>query len=124
MPSTVLLVDDDPAVRQFIDDALTDGGYRIITAGMAEEALRVLLAGTAVDLLVTDVLMPGLDGFALACKAKRLRPSLRVLHISGHADPARLQGERAHGRLLRKPFRVSELLAAVKEALGAPCPGK
>jgi two-component system cell cycle sensor histidine kinase/response regulator CckA len=86
--------------------------------------LRYLLAGTAVDLLLADVVMPGLDGFALASKAKRLRPSLRVLHISGHVDPRRLHGERPHGRLLRKPFRTRELLAAVKEALGAPCPGK
>jgi PAS domain S-box-containing protein len=116
---TVLLAEDEPAVRSLTKRILERSGYDVLEAANGAEALEIAReTDRLIDLLVTDVVMPGLDGFALASKAKRLRPPLRVLHISGHVDPARLHGERGHGRLLRKPFRVSELLAAVKEALG------
>ena len=117
MLATILLVEDDPAVRQLVAEMLTEGGYRVISAATPEQALRVLFDGTAIDLLVTDIIMPGLDGFALANEVKRLRPSARVLYVSGHIDPMRLRGDQRHGPVLKKPFRQSELLEAIKDAL-------
>jgi CheY-like chemotaxis protein len=59
---TILLVEDEPAVRRLIDDVLTHHRYRVMCAGSAEDALRVLCEGAVIDLLVTDVVMPGMDG--------------------------------------------------------------
>src|SRR5690242_18325489 len=112
MPPKILLVEDDPAVRELVHEMLTEHGYRVIAVASAHEALRALFTGAAVDLLVADVVMPGLDGFALANEAKRLRPDLRVLHVTGHIDPERLRGDQRHGRVLKKPFRLSDLLEA------------
>jgi DNA-binding NtrC family response regulator len=114
---TILLVEDEPSVRQTVDEMLTRHGYRVISAASADDAMRVFSDGAAIDLLVTDVVMPHRDGVALANDAKRLRPGLRVLYISGHDDPSRLRTDRRHGRLLRKPFRSGDLAAAVRAAL-------
>ena len=115
--ATVLLVDDDAAVQQIIEQVLTENGHRVITAASADDAMRALSGDASIDLLVTDIVLPGVDGFALAIEAKRVRPALRLLYISGFFDPALLVAQQPQGPILRKPFQVRRLLEAVGEVL-------
>ena len=119
---TILVVEDDPAVRAVVRALLEAHGYRVLDAASAKLALEVVSReGSAIDLLLTDVVMPEMSGRALvdALDAKGVR--LKVLFMSGHADPAIHQrGVRPDSRnLLRKAFSPSELLAKVREVLGA-----
>jgi len=120
VPRTVLLVEDEPAVLAAAQMALVREGYRVLTASSAEEALT-LSAGHRgrIDLLITDVVMPGLNGVDLAERLVNERPELAVLLISGYAD--RVLNQRgvattAHP-LLRKPFAPGDLLGSVGEVL-------
>lgn len=84
---TVLVVEDDPQVRVVTVRSLGSGGYRVLVAGSGAEALEIAARERGgVDLLVTDVIMPGLDGRALADELHRHHPELRVLYVSGHAE--------------------------------------
>jgi len=121
----VLLVDDDTAVRTFAARALSNRGYRVIQCDSGDTALGVLDAGHAVDVVVTDIVMPGLDGLALArCIGDRW-PHLPVILMTGYADAARRSELEAthHTALLMKPFRLHTLCDSVAEHLGEPAPG-
>ncbi len=109
--SRALLVDDEDLVRLSTADMLADLGFDVLEAGSAEEALRLLHEGTAVDLLVTDHLMPGLSGAELARKVRVLRPGLPILIVSGYAD---VEGLAPDLPRLVKPFRVAELAERVR----------
>lgn len=117
---TVLLVEDDEAVRSIATRALMASGYRVLAAGDAEAALALAAAheGT-IALLVTDVVMPGTGGSALAERLRAARPELKVLYVSGYMDDAVVR----HGILrtevdfLQKPFSVATLAAKVREVL-------
>jgi CheY-like chemotaxis protein len=118
---TVLLVDDDEHVRGSTSDAIEMLGYRVIAAGSAAEALERLRCEPDVDILFTDIVLPGgLSGVALAREARALRPELRILLASGHAREA-LRAEGSDDiddfAFLAKPYRLQELGAALK-ALG------
>jgi CheY-like chemotaxis protein len=119
-PPTVLIVDDDPGVLEVTAEALTDSGYELLLAGDAETALA-LLRENQVDLLLTDIVMPGQGGLALADAAKRLRPGLRVIYTSGYVKTAPFgsgaSGEPSFGKLVNKPWRAERLRWAVAEAL-------
>ncbi len=81
----VLVVDDEVLIRLIMADELRDAGYRVIEASSADEALALLTSGLSVDLLITDVRMPGtLDGLGLARAARQLRPELAIVVSSGH----------------------------------------
>ncbi len=114
--SAILLVDDEPQVRSFAADVLREAGYRVIEAPDAAAALATLGGGASADLLVTDFLMPGQSGSALAEAARLLRPGLRVLLMSGYAELDGAEAARADAHL-RKPFRGADLRAAVAELL-------
>ncbi len=101
-----LLVDDEDLVRMSTADMLTDLGLDVVEAGSAEDALRLLHDGTAVDLLVTDHLMPGMNGADLAREVKVLRLGLPVLIVSGYAE---VEGLAPDLPRLVKPFRTAEL---------------
>lgn len=114
-PYTVLVVDDEPAVRELARDMLEERGYRVLAAGDAAQALN-LLTLEPVGLLITDVLMPRMNGFDLARAAQQVRPDLKVLYISGYAQKI------AHrmtvpGPILTKPYRQRDLIEAVEECL-------
>ncbi len=116
----VLLLEDDAAVRGFARAALEAKGYRVLEAGRATEALRILQAHDGpVDLLVTDVVMPEMGGRDAAERAKALRPDLGVLYVSGYTDDAVIR----HGVLvsgtafLQKPFAAVSLTNKVREVL-------
>ncbi|HEY8381282.1 MAG TPA: PAS domain-containing protein [Microvirga sp.] len=105
-----LLVDDEDLVRMSTADMLTDLGYGVVEAGSAEEALRLLGEGLAPDLLVTDHLMPGMNGAELARQVRLLRPDLPVLIVSGYAQ---VDGIAPDLPRLTKPFRNAELAASL-----------
>jgi CheY-like chemotaxis protein len=120
---TVLVVEDDPLVREITARALRSGGYRVLVAGGGTEALEVAarLEG-ALDLLVSDVVMPGMDGRTLADELRRRRTGLRVLFASGYTqDVISHHGVLDAGvELLAKPFTAGALLARVRAVLDAP----
>ena len=115
---TVLLVEDDVAVRGLACVSLQQAGYRVLEAAnadAAEERLR-LFAG-AVSLLVADVGLPGRDGGQLAAKLRAVRPNLCVLYVSGYAKPEPLPAD-ATGEFLAKPFTPQQLLDTVRRMIG------
>ncbi|MFC3225837.1 PAS domain-containing protein [Marinibaculum pumilum] len=111
----ILLVEDDEMVRDHVSAQLVRLGYRVIAAADGPEGLRMLQAEPDLDLLFTDIRMPGgMDGTQLAEQARRLRPGLKVLFTSGYVDDAVLQDEIG---MLSKPYRRSELARALRDAL-------
>src|SRR5262245_26475473 len=118
-PVQVLIVDDDPDARGAMERVLERQGYSVVAAGSGSEALK-LLGGThvPVDLLVTDVQMPGILGDALVSQVRRSWPELPVLFVSGEPRYSGLP-EEAGGRsqFLLKPFNQEELLVAVLRLL-------
>ena len=120
----MLVVDDEPGLRDLACRTLEAEGYRTLEAGHGAEALEVMeSAPDMVDLVVTDVVMPGMDGRELARELRRARPGLRVLYVSGYpadspertlATPAVLDAP-----CLRKPFTAAALERAVREQLEA-----
>jgi PAS domain S-box-containing protein len=117
---TILLVEDNAAVRRLTRRRLEGLGYRVLEAGEAAEALERVRRGEPFNLLLTDIVMPGeMDGIALAKATRKSRPSARVLFTSGYADPKRVsEASGSNGAaLLRKPSSLAELAAAVRLAL-------
>jgi CheY-like chemotaxis protein len=117
----ILVVEDDGLVRDYVAAQLHSLGYQVLTAGNAAEALAVIDSGADLDLLFTDVIMPGsMNGRLLADEALKRRPSLKVLFTSGYTENAIVH----HGRLdpgvllLSKPYRKSDLARLVREAMG------
>jgi CheY-like chemotaxis protein len=112
---TVLLVEDDPLVRELAATALDLHGYRVLSAASPEDALRIAREEPGpLDLLVTDVIMPGMDGRRLAAEVRRVRP-IEVLFVSGYTADRLEEG----ARFLQKPFTPGLLARAVREALDA-----
>jgi PAS domain S-box-containing protein len=121
---TILLVDDHAAARKSMQRFLLDAGYRILGAHSGKEALRVFAEHSAeVDLLIADIMMPGMNGRELAETLLGQRPGLRVLFISGYEHaPVELTGGFAAGavELVRKPFSGKALIKRVIEVLHSP----
>lgn len=117
---TILLVDDEPLIRMVAAEQLEELGYSVIEAGDGSEALKILRSGEPIDLLVTDVGLPGgLNGRQLAEAARQDRPDLGVLFITGYAENAVLNhGHLEHGmHVLTKPFQMDALAQRVSDLL-------
>jgi PAS domain S-box-containing protein len=116
---SVLLVEDDPAVRMLVADVLRDLGYRVEQAGDAREALPKLAAMDRVDLLITDVGLPGMSGRELADRAREGLPELKVLFVTGYAEgAAHRAGFLAPGMdMVTKPFAIDLLSAKIRAML-------
>jgi two-component system, cell cycle sensor histidine kinase and response regulator CckA len=116
---TVLVVDDEPLIRQVVALMLRQDGYSVLTADGGPEAISVSRAhnGT-IDLLVSDVVMPGMDGPALATRLLEKYPLLPVLFISASREATQLAGF-PHFQLLAKPFSMATLRGAVQGLLPA-----
>lgn len=114
----ILVVEDEPGVRDFVKRGLLSVGYDVVVAEDGQQALEKL-AERKFDLMVTDVVMPGLDGIALALKVGRDYPDMRVLLMTGYAT----ERQRAHNleslthTILAKPFSLKTLLDTVDHAL-------
>ena len=118
---TVLVVEDDPRVRQLTARRLKLIGYQVLEASDGPSALEILHRGDHVDLVFTDLVMPGgLSGRDVAIRARELRPGIKVLLTSGYAEEL-VRGEdleREHLKILRKPYQQAELAAALRDVLG------
>jgi CheY-like chemotaxis protein len=113
----LLVVDDDGDVRATTTAMLHHLGYHVTEANGAEQALAILSHGDKIDLMLTDVVMPGQSGTDLANQTRRTHPGLPVVFVSGYADTGTIAGVIPPDRLLRKPFRSSELTAIIQRTL-------
>jgi CheY-like chemotaxis protein len=112
----VLLVDDDSGVREITGQMLRQCGFAVTEVASGQAALDALGRGEAYDLVVIDIAMPGLSGVETVARARRDRPGLPVLYITGYAETG--GNPDADGEtLLKKPFRLHELQSAVRHAL-------
>jgi CheY-like chemotaxis protein len=114
---TILLVEDEPWLRDLARKVLTKEGYQVLVAGDALEARAIAHGAPKLDLLLTDVVMPGLSGPKLAAQLRRERPGLRVLYMSGYPGGELTSEMAPNERLLRKPFAPHVLLEFVRAAL-------
>jgi two-component system cell cycle sensor histidine kinase/response regulator CckA len=118
---TILLVEDDPAVRAFSRRCLADLGYTVIEATNGRQALKVARAHDGpIDLLLSDIIMPGIQGPDLAQRLARARPGIRTLLCSGFAGDRIADGGGLRGAYLPKPYSVETLARAVRTALDRP----
>lgn len=117
---TVLVVDDEPSVREFVERALQHAGFDVTAAEDGNAALQALSRQTF-DLMLTDIVMPDLDGIALALKVAKDHPRTKILMMSGYAN----QRQRAHNldclahEVISKPFSLEEITQRVASALEA-----
>ena len=117
-----MVVEDNENVLRIVERQLRDLGYSVLTAQTGADALELLETEPDIDLLFTDIVMPGgMNGYQLGEEARQRRPHLKILHTSGFAGPVVDDGapiEREH-QLLTKPYRKSDLATKVRELLDA-----
>jgi two-component system, cell cycle sensor histidine kinase and response regulator CckA len=116
---TILLVEDEPDVRSLNSRALTQRGYTVLSAANGREALEVFEGQNgAIDLVVSDVMMPEMDGPTLAKELRSRNPGLKIIFVSGYAEDA-LDKDLSDTTFLSKPLSLKQLVAAVKETMAA-----
>jgi CheY-like chemotaxis protein len=120
--SNLLVVDDDQDVLDTIKTFLEPSGHAITTANCGLPALDILDSNQELDLMITDVVMPGLIGFSLARMARTRRPWLKILYLSGGGENAQVCREQGSllGKLLNKPISALDLRREVEDALALP----
>jgi len=119
--TVVLVVEDEPPIRMVIADVLSDLGYTVLEAGDGRSGLKIIEAGTHVDLLITDVGLPGgMNGRQLADAARERRPNLNVLFVTGYAENSPVgSGFAAQGmQVMTKPFSLEALAARIQGIIG------
>ena len=114
---TILLVEDNDLVRAFAEGVLSDIGYRVISAASAEEAMYSLEAEDRIDLVLSDIVMPGTSGIELARRVHANHPGLPVLLASGYSDDL-IKGAAAEFQVIAKPYGPAVLAEAVAKSLG------
>jgi len=120
MPETVLLVEDDPSLRRLVERLLAKLGYTVIVATGAEGAIaRFTNSDIGIDLLITDVNMPGMRGPELAQRLLASRPGLKVLYVSGSDDAIDKDLLTRRADFLQKPFSTEQFAAKIREVLGS-----
>jgi CheY-like chemotaxis protein len=118
---TILAVEDQPDVLELAVVFLKEEGYQVIAASSGEEAVRLLRSHPAVDLVFTDLVMPGVSGFGVARQAVVANPGTKILYTSGYADELRRNEPLvARGNLMAKPYRLAALGARIAELLNTP----
>lgn len=117
-PLTVLLAEDEPMLRRVVSVTLRQGGFVVIEAADGTAGLEVLQSEASIDVLLTDIKMPGLNGYQLAEASLSLRPGLKVMLMTGYADEtipdALLE---ASIPIIRKPFNFGNLASSVRELI-------
>lgn len=116
---TVLIVEDDAAVRALVSEVLSELGYAFLEASSGPEAVPILESGQRIDLLISDVGLPGMNGRQLAEIGRQLRPGLKVLFITGYAEHAAVRGGFLDEgmQMITKPFAFDHLTAKVREMI-------
>ena len=120
--TTILVVDDDPGVRYALTEVLRDRGHRVIAASSGPEALGLL---EGVEVVVTDLVMPGMDGLELVSRIAARAPALPVLLVTAHGSEQMVQIAARRGACgcLRKPFDIDEIVNAIEQARPRSCGG-
>jgi two-component system cell cycle sensor histidine kinase/response regulator CckA len=113
------LVEDDPALRSFAERSLARGGFRVLAAAGGDEALRIVNGGAKVDVLLTDVVMPGMGGVEVYHAVRDLVPDVPVLFMSGYVGDNQARHEMLSDprHFLAKPFAAEDLVAKVGQVL-------
>ena len=118
MSTTLLVAEDDIFIRAMIAEFLRDSGFDVVEAGSAQEALDVFESGADIDLLFSDVKMPGaMDGCDLAKHVRENWPDTKVILTSGYSDALLKADDSILGAVLKKPYRPLSVLAAVLAAV-------
>jgi two-component system cell cycle response regulator CpdR len=114
----ILLAEDDEAMRHYLARALERAGYCVAAVGRGTDGLALVEAGEVFDLLLTDIVMPEMDGIELAQRVMRLQPDIRVMFITGFSGVSIRAGRAVpDARLLSKPFHLKDLVAEVDRVL-------
>lgn len=116
----ILLAEDDDSLRTFLAAALVRAGHDVLDCGDGDSALEAL-EGKSYDLLLTDIVMPGLDGIELARRAADMAPAMKIVFITGFAAVALNPNSRAPAtaKVLSKPFHLRELVSEVEKVMAA-----
>ena len=122
---TILVVDDEPEIRKLVTAMLSRNGYRVLTADSGENAVRLFRNNPGVDLLLTDVVAPGMSGPMIADQIAQMQPDIKVVFMSGYDGTQVVQRyvvEKGYS-LLIKPFTMEQLGTMVGEVLGKSSAG-
>jgi CheY-like chemotaxis protein len=116
----ILVVDDEPDVRELAEVVLSDAGHTVLTAKDGADALELIERNPDIVLIFTDLVMPRIDGIALGAMARAQRPDIKILYATGYMDFAKSKASAGalHGPILGKPYRPSQLEAEIKTLLG------
>lgn len=115
----VLLAEDEPMLRQVVAVTLRVEGFVVLEAGDGTDALEIVQSGQEIDVLLTDVRMPGLNGYQLAAASLAMRPSMPVILMTGYTDEEMPDAIRdAAIPMIRKPFDFAKLGESVREVIG------
>ncbi len=118
-PPMVLVVDDDPAIREFVRTVLHHAGYGVLEAGLGKEAVQVCTDYPGkIHLLIADIMLPGMNGGELAALLHALRPQMRVLYISGYDYAFMVVPAEVPAAYLQKPISPGALIGKVGELVG------
>jgi CheY-like chemotaxis protein len=118
IPPRILVVEDEFLIRLTLVEALGDEGFEVIEAESGDAGLVALETDTGIQLLLTDIQLPGsLDGRALARRARESRPDLPIVYMTGRPDPAAEAGARANERYIAKPYTLADICKAVRDLL-------
>ena len=111
----ILLVEDEALLRVMAEEDLCDMGHHVTAAGDGDAALEIIESGVEVDVLITDIRMPGtVDGWELARRASAILPSLAVIYVSGY--PGETHDPLPGSQFIKKPYRLADLEAALRAA--------
>jgi CheY-like chemotaxis protein len=114
----IMVVEDDDGVRVLLEELLLGRGYKVITAQNGDEALGRIQRDTQLSLMITDIRMPGIDGWELARRATQMLPDIKVLYITGYPGEE-CPADAPRGPLVRKPWRIGELYRSIEQLIGS-----
>ena len=114
----LIVVDDDDGIRVLLEELLLDRGYDVVTAQNGSEGLDRIRREPRLSLLITDIRMPGIDGWELARRARAILPRLKVLYMTGYSSEHR-PDDTPLGPVLRKPWHMHEMHECIEQLLAA-----
>lgn len=115
----ILVVDDDSSMLSFLTKALENAGYQVTAKNNGLDALDILKNAQDIDLLLTDVVMPGMDGTELSHEAQKINPTIKIMFITGFSAATLSTKKISHinGTIIAKPFHLNDLIARIKASL-------